>query len=97
MNLSSMFCPHRFNMAKVLIIMHKRRYFLRLLLNINYLQYNNTDTKKLKAENPDIAVEDVLIEVTTTNNGMFCKDVLGGYTFDKYIGILNLHKLLKEA
>lgn len=37
-----------------------------------------TDTKKLKAENPDIAVEDVLIEVTTTNNGMFCKDVIGG-------------------
>lgn len=56
-----------------------------------------TDTKKLKAENPDIAVEDVLIEVTTTNNGMFCKDVLGGYTFDKYIGILKLHNLLKEA
>lgn len=54
-----------------------------------------TDTKKLKAE--DITVEDVLIEVTTTNNGMFCKDILGGYTFDKYIGILNLHKLLKEA
>lgn len=56
-----------------------------------------TDTKKLKAENPDIVVEDVLIEVTTTNNGMFCKDVIGGYTFDKYIGILNLHNLLKEA
>lgn len=56
-----------------------------------------TDTKNLKAENPDIAVEDVLIEVTTTNNGMFCKDVIWGYTFDKYIGILKLHNLLKEA
>lgn len=54
-----------------------------------------TDTKKLKAENPDI--EDTLIEVTTTNNGMFCKEVLGIYTFENYIGILKLHNLLKEA
>ena len=56
-----------------------------------------TDTKKLKKANPDIEVEDTLIEVTTTNNGMFGEEVLGGYTFDNYMGILKLHNLLTVA
>lgn len=73
----------------------RRPFYVQRLLALPIITY--TDTKKLKAENPDIAVEDVLIEVTTTNNGMFCRDVIGGYTFDKYIGILKLHNLLKEA
>ena len=73
----------------------RRPFYVQRLLALPIITY--TDTKKLKAENPDIAVVDVLIEVTTTNTGMFCKDVIGGYTFDKYIGILKLHNLLKEA
>lgn len=56
-----------------------------------------TDTKKLKKANPDIEVEDTLIEVTTTNNGMFGEEVLGGYTFDNYMGILQMHQLLTVA
>ena len=56
-----------------------------------------TDTKKLKNDNPEIQVEDTLIEVTTTNNGMFGEDVLGGYTFDNYMGILQMHNLLNVA
>lgn len=56
-----------------------------------------TDTKKLKKANPGVEVEDTLIEVTTTNNGMFSEDVLGGYTFDNYMGILQMHNLLNVA
>ena len=56
-----------------------------------------TDTKKMKKENPDLEVEDTLIEVTTTNNGMFSPEVLGGYTFDNYMGILKMHNLLSVA
>lgn len=56
-----------------------------------------TDTKKMKKENPDLEVEDTLIEVTTTNNGMFSPEVLGGYTFDNYMGILKMHNLLNVA
>ena len=56
-----------------------------------------TDTKKMKKENPDLEVEDTLIEVTTTNNGMFSPEVLGGYTFDNYMGTLKMHNLLSVA
>ena len=56
-----------------------------------------TDTNKLKKANPDVDVEDALIEVPTTNNGMFSEDVLGGYTFDNYMGILQMHNLLNVA
>ena len=39
--------------------------------------------------------EEAMIEVTTTNNGLFSPEVLGCYTMENFVGILKLHNLLK--
>ena len=47
--------------------------------------------------NPDVSVEDILIDVVITDNAMFSGELLGGYTFDNYIGDLKMPTLFSLA
>lgn len=76
------------------IIFYKKCFYY--FYNDSCIEYTDTHLiKKLPMENK--ITEDILIDVTSSNNSMFDENVFGVYSFEDFFNILSENNLLKKV